>query len=108
MTRMTTYAVTYVYTDDARALDAYRADHRTFLRGLHEAGTLRASGPQPPAVDEAGTATAAGALLVLEADSPEGALGMLDADPFWTQGLITARSAREWTVVIGGFADGAP
>ncbi|MBE1878902.1 YciI family protein [Myceligenerans pegani] len=101
---MTTYAVTYVYADDAAALDAHRADHRAFLRGLHEAGTLRASGPQPAVVTEDGTTTAAGALLVVEADSPEAALGLLDEDPFRAQGLVTARSAREWTVVIGGFA----
>ncbi|GAB3163051.1 hypothetical protein GCM10027059_16760 [Myceligenerans halotolerans] len=101
---MTTYAVTYVYADDAAALDAHRADHRAFLRGLHEAGTLRASGPQPAATSEDGTTTPGGALLVLEADSPAAVLGMLDEDPFRKEGLVTARSVREWTVVIGGFA----
>ncbi|RPF21225.1 YciI family protein [Myceligenerans xiligouense] len=101
---MTTYAVTYEYADDSAGLDAHRADHRAFLRGLHEAGTLRASGPQPAVTAENGTPVPAGALLVLEADSPEAALGMLDEDPFRTQGLVTACAAREWTVVIGGFA----
>jgi uncharacterized protein YciI len=102
---MTTYAVTYVYADDAAALDAHRADHRAFLRGLHEAGTLRASGPQPAVASGDGTTAPAGALLVVEADSPDAALGALDADPFRTHGLITERSACEWTVVIGGFAE---
>ncbi|MBO0610462.1 YciI family protein [Myceligenerans salitolerans] len=101
---MTTYAVTYEYADDAAALDAHRADHRAFLRGLHESGTLRASGPQPAVTSAEGATAAAGALLILEAESPETALGALDPDPFRTHGLVTARSVREWTVVIGGFA----
>lgn len=104
MACMTTYAVTYVYADDPAALDAHRADHRAFLRGLHASGTLHASGPQPPATGEGGVTAAAGALLVLEADSPRAALEILDTDPFRAQGLVAERSAREWTVVIGGFA----
>lgn len=102
---MTTYAVTYVYADDAAALDAHRADHRAFLRGLHADGVLRVSGPQPAAVSEDGTTAPAGALLVLEADSAAEALAALDEDPFRKQGLVVGRSAREWTVVIGAFAN---
>ncbi|WP_344101111.1 YciI family protein [Myceligenerans crystallogenes] len=102
---MTTYAVTYVYADDAAGLDAHRAEHRAFLRGLHEAGVLRASGPQPAVVPRDGAPPAgAGALLVLEGDSAGDVLAALDEDPFRKVGLITERSAREWNVVIGGFA----
>ncbi|MBL0886316.1 YciI family protein [Myceligenerans indicum] len=101
---MTTFAVTYVYADDDAALDAHRPDHRAFLHGLRAEGTLLASGPQPAAGTEGGAAAPAGALLVVEADSRQAALAALDRDPFWTQGLVTERSAREWTVVIGGFA----
>ncbi|WP_460753366.1 YciI family protein [Myceligenerans cantabricum] len=101
---MTTYAVTYEYADDAAGLDEHRAAHRAFLHGLNDAGVVHASGPQPPVVAADGTTTAAGALLAMESDSPQALLETLDEDPFWVQGLITARTVREWTVVVGGFA----
>ncbi|AEG44240.1 YciI family protein [Isoptericola variabilis] len=96
---MATFAVTYVYSSDTDRLDAVRADHRAYLRALHERGVVRVSGPLP-ATDGA----PAGALLVVEADDVTGALRALDDDPFRREGLVVERSAREWVPVIGGFA----
>ncbi len=96
---MPTFAVTYVYSPDSARLDAHRADHRAFLRGLRERGVLRVSGPLPATGDEP-----AGALLLLDADDATGALGALDEDPFRREGLVAELAAREWVPVIGGFA----
>lgn len=90
-------AVRYDYTTD-RDLSETRPLHREFLRGLLDAGSLVTSGPLP---------AANGALLIMEADSPEAALLVLDADPFLTGGFITRRVAEEWQPVIGRLAPGA-
>ncbi|WP_251151141.1 YciI family protein [Cellulosimicrobium sp. Marseille-Q4280] len=96
---MPIHAVTYVYPARPAELDAVRAEHRAFLRGLHEQGTLLASGPLP-ATDDA----AAGALLVLDAGSPVAAAEILDADPFARAGLVAERTVRPWSPVIGDWA----
>ncbi|MFI9489793.1 YciI family protein [Promicromonospora sp. NPDC052451] len=92
---MSTYAVSYTYTDDVTTRDEVRPSHRDFLRALHADGVVRASGPV-----DGGT----GALVVVEADSADEALRILDEDPFATRGVIAERSVRAWDVVIGGFA----
>jgi len=97
---MPIHAVTYVYPDRPADLDATRPEHRAFLRGLHEQGTLLASGPLA-ATDDA----PAGALLVLDADSPEAVLAILDEDPFARAGLVAGRTVRPWSPVIGDWAD---
>ena len=48
---MPIHAVTYVYPDRPADLDAVRTEHRAFLSGLHERGTLLASGPLPATDD---------------------------------------------------------
>jgi uncharacterized protein len=88
-----TVAVSYTYAPRPDELDALRPAHRAFLRSLHDAGTLRASGPW--------TEGAGGALILLQADDGDAALAILDADPFWTAGLIADRTARGWNPVIG-------
>lgn len=90
---MPTFTVTYAYDSRDDARDALRPDHRAFLRGLFEAGTLLASGPW--------THGPAGALLVVRADDDAAALAALDADPFWVAGLVAERSVRGWNPVIG-------
>lgn len=94
------FAVTYAYSDDVALRDRVRPDHRTFLRGLLDAGVLAASGPL-----EAGGGSPAGALLVVRADDQAGALTALDDDPFQRSGVVTTRSARAWTPVSGPWAD---
>jgi hypothetical protein len=55
---------------------------------------LRAAGP---------TSGGAGAtaLLIFDAESPDAVEALLDEDPFWIEGLITAREILEWNVVLG-------
>lgn len=106
---MPTYAIEYRYDDqDARRAEL-RADHRAHLRELAGGGVLLASGPWTgPLLDEASARAgadvaeqASGALLLVRAASPGEALAALDGDPFWREGLISARTARAWDPVIG-------
>ncbi|WP_166847444.1 YciI family protein [Isoptericola sp. BMS4] len=97
---MAVFAVTYVYVADPDRLGEVRPEHRAFLRDLLAQGSLLASGPLPPTPDgEPG-----GALLVVEAQDPTGALTLLDPDPMRRAGLVAERSAREWQPVIGALA----
>lgn len=90
---MPTIAVTYTYGGSAEALAEHRPAHREFLRGLAAEGRLVCSGPYD---DEP-----AGALLILSAPDAREALALLDDDPLLREGVITERTARPWTVVIG-------
>ncbi len=93
---MSIYAVSYTYSDDVATRDEVRPSHRDFLRGLNAEGVVRASGPVDGGI---------GALVVLEAESTEDALRILDADPFQVRGIIAERSVRQWDVVTGGLAE---
>lgn len=93
---MSIYAVSYTYSDDVATRDEVRPSHRDFLRGLNAEGVVRASGPVDGGI---------GALVVLEAESAEDALRILDTDPFQVRGVIAERSASQWDVVIGGLAE---
>ncbi|GAB2477889.1 YciI family protein [Promicromonospora xylanilytica] len=93
---MSIYAVSYTYTDDVTTRDEVRPSHREFLLGLNAQGIVRASGPV-----DGGT----GALVVVEAESADAALAILDADPFTVRGVIAERNVRQWDVVIGGLAE---
>lgn len=80
-----------------RALDEVVAntdDHRAYLRGLHEQGTLLASGPFDP--------RNGGALLLrLPEENPTAALDAVrDNDPFWRRG-IAQYELLPWNPVIG-------
>lgn len=91
---MTLVAVTYVYGGPVEAQTEHRPAHRQFLGELETAGTVIAAGPYD---DDA----APGALLLLNADSPEQALELLEGDPFLAEGVITERSARPWSIKVG-------
>lgn len=97
---MPIHAVTYTYADRPAELDAIRPSHREFLAGLYADGVLLASGPL-----SADDADPAGALIVLRAESVQEVEGVLDADPFASAGLISARRVRPWSPVIGDWAD---
>ncbi|WP_265521097.1 YciI family protein [Oerskovia flava] len=99
---MPIHAVTYAYPDRPAELDAVRAEHRAFLRDLHTNGSLLASGPLP-ATETAGP----GALIVVDAPSAASVEEILDQDPFARAGLITERTVRPWSPVIGDWADRA-
>jgi uncharacterized protein len=100
MCAMPIFAVTYTYADRPALLDEHRPEHRTFLRGLLEAGTLLASGPL--AQD---AANPAGALLLVDAPDETTVATTLDADPFARENAITRRTVRPWSPVIGPWAD---
>jgi uncharacterized protein len=93
---MSIFAVSYTYSDDVATRDEVRPAHRDFLRGLNAEGVVRASGPVDGGI---------GALVVVEAESADDALRILDADPFEVRGVIAERSVRQWDVVIGGLAE---
>ena len=93
---MSTFAVNYTYTDDVATRDEVRPSHRDFLRGLNADGVVRASGPVDGGV---------GALVIVEAESAEAVLAILDADPFAVRGVIAERGVHPWDVVIGGLAE---
>ena len=93
---MSTFAVNYTYTDDVATRNEVRPSHRDFLTRLNADGAVRASGPV-----DGGT----GAMVIVEAESAEAALALLDADPFAVRGVIAERSVRQWEVVIGSLAE---
>ncbi|WP_369373354.1 YciI family protein [Promicromonospora sp. Populi] len=93
---MSTYAVSYTYTDDVAKRDEVRPSHREFLLALNADGVVRASGPVDGGI---------AALIIVEAQSAEAALTILDADPFAVEGVIAERGVRQWDVVIGGLAE---
>lgn len=87
-------AVHYSYAQGA-PLAEIRPAHREYLAGLAAEGVIIASGPLP---------ASNGALLVVSADSPEDALRILEADPFFEANCIASRDAEEWQPVIGVLA----
>ncbi|WP_250443556.1 YciI family protein [Actinotalea sp. C106] len=113
---MTTYCVHYVYDDRAALRDEVRPRHRQYLRSLLATGDLLASGPwvgvaepttTPGGAQEAATplpvpgAEQPGAMLVLRAEGPAAVAALLDADPFWVEGLVASRTLRAWDPVLG-------
>jgi uncharacterized protein YciI len=91
---MAVFAVTYHYVDDPDALGQHRPAHRQYLGSLLGERGLRAAGP---------TSGGAGATArqSFDAESPDAVEALLDEDPFWIEGLITAREILEWNVVLG-------
>ncbi len=93
---MTVYAVHYTYDDRTTRRDEVRPEHRAYLSGLVDEGSLLASGPWADG--------APGALLLMSADSPDEVTRLLDVDPFQREGLVIGRTIREWTPVFGPWA----
>lgn len=90
---MALFAVMYSYVEDDEFVATHRPEHRSYLRGLADAGELVVAGPfggpGPP-----------GGLLVLDVASPEQANEIVDADPFYRRGVIVHRSERSWTLSV--------
>ena len=87
---MKTIAVNYRY--DAGKTDilaAERPAHREYLRQLFDEGILLASGPLG----------SDSALIILDMESPEAALKLLENDPFYKVGVIEERSAQLWDAI---------
>ncbi len=97
---MTTFAVRYTYDDRADVRDVVRPEHRAWLAGLADTGTLLGSGPF---ADDG----APGALLVLRADDEGRLRDLLVHDPFAREGLVAATEVRTWQLVLGPWAASA-
>ncbi|USR78655.1 YciI family protein [Arcanobacterium pinnipediorum] len=92
---MNTFAVIYTYDPNQADLTSQvRPSHRQFLKSLFDTGALKASGPL----------SGGRALIVVEAESSEGARELLTRDPFNEAGVLLDVDVAEWTVVYGPWA----
>ncbi|QRV01384.1 hypothetical protein JTE88_04485 [Arcanobacterium phocisimile] len=92
---MNTFAVIYTYDPDQTELTSQvRPRHREFLKSLFDTGALKASGP----------ISGGRALIVVEAESADGARELLSRDPFNEAGVISDIDVAEWTVIYGPWA----
>ncbi|WP_295624241.1 YciI family protein [uncultured Corynebacterium sp.] len=89
---MTIYAVSYSYDPANPRITDARPEHRAFISRLKDEGTVIGSGPYP---DSEG-----GALIVIRVDDGVDPASVMDGDPFYADGIIAARSIREWNPVI--------
>ncbi|MES2896175.1 MAG: YciI family protein [Pseudomonadota bacterium] len=71
--------------------------HVDYLRGLIEAGKIRASGPVSGLGKRAG-------FIVMTVDDIEEARRLVAEDPFATEGLIDELTILEWDPMFGAFA----
>lgn len=89
---MSIIAVTYEYRPNNPRIAENRAAHDSFLLGLRAEGQVVASGPF--------TDSKGGELIVLRlassGESTQEAIALLDHDPYFRSGCITARSFRIW------------
>lgn len=94
---MPIFAVHYVYTNaTAEARLENRPEHRGWLNGLVDQGTILTSGPYPD-----GT----GALILFQAADIETVTDLLPQDPFAKLGLIEDKRVVEWLPVMGTFSE---
>ena len=82
---MAYYAITYVYAAPEQQ-DAHRPAHRQYLAEQAESGPL---------------VVAAGALLIVNADSADAAEALVREDPMNTGGAVLSYTVQEWNPVIG-------
>ncbi|GAB3347754.1 YciI family protein [Amycolatopsis echigonensis] len=86
------------YTYDAALADRRAArlpEHRDWLAGLDSRGELLTAGA---------FADGTGAVLAIAAPDAPAAKSTMDADPFWTGGLVADRAINEWNVRWGPLA----
>lgn len=96
---MTYFAVFYTYISDAEQVAAVRPEHRAFLAGLKDEGTLVGSGPL------VGTDPGK-ALIVLQLPdnaTVSDAEAVMDNDPFHKKEKIASRTIEEWDPVLRVF-----
>lgn len=93
---MPIFAVHYTYSDATiEARDTFRPEHRAWLNGLIDAGSLLSSGPYPDG---------SGALLLFQVADEAAIKELLPQDPFARENLIDDVRAVEWLPVMGTFA----
>ena len=88
---MPLFIVTIEYTKPMDLVEQHTPDHRAFLAGLKEKGQLLASGPFDPRT---------GGMLIMQADSAEGADAITREDPF-RKNEIAKYDVRGWKPTIG-------
>ena len=85
------FVLTIEYIESMDVVEKHTPAHRAFCAELAEAGTLLMSGPFNPRT---------GGMLILQADSIEAAVRLLEADPF-KQHEIARYQIREWVPKAG-------
>jgi uncharacterized protein len=91
---MTYFALLYDVVDHfAERRVPFRAAHLDLVRGAYARGILRFAGALGDPPD--------GALLVFRAESAALVEEFARADPYVTDGLVTAWRVRPWNIVIG-------
>ena len=85
------FVATLTYRVPMDQVEAATADHRAYVKTLHEQGKLLASGPFAPRV---------GGMLMLQAGSRDEVDMMLVDDPFLDRGIATYE-VRQWIPTIG-------
>lgn len=88
---MPTFVVTIEYVKPLPEIEAATPDHRAWLRGLLEAGTLMVSGPFVPR---------SGGMLLIRAETQEALEQLLLQDPF-AQRRLASYTIRQWNPVMG-------
>lgn len=88
------FALLYEVVPDYVARRApLRAEHLALARRYHAEGKLLLAGAFDPPD---------GALLVFRVDGAAEVEAFVKADPYFVNGLVTRRTIRPWTVVVGG------
>jgi len=72
--------------------------HVAYLKGLIEAGKIRASGPVTGLGKRAG-------FIIMTVETREEAQSLVDADPFALEGLIDELTIVQWDPLFGAFSD---
>jgi len=89
---MPLFAVEYTYAAGSDAgRDEVRPQHRAWLGELHEAGTVRTSGPYPDG---------SGALFIIDTESAVAVHDLLKQDPFGKAGFVSDIRVNEWVCVF--------
>lgn len=93
---MSIFAVTYRYeAAQTEAREANKPAHREWLAAQVEAGNIRSVGP---------FTDGSGALLLVEADGPDEARALVDADPHCIRDMVSEVTIRQWMPVFGTLA----
>jgi uncharacterized protein YciI len=85
------FAAIIEYLSDREKVESVRPAHRQYLRQLHAAGRLAATGP---------FTDGSGALIVYEAADAAEAEQFLKGDPFHAHGIFVSYVLRPWNPVI--------
>ncbi|SFP77720.1 hypothetical protein SAMN05421810_103382 [Amycolatopsis arida] len=75
-----------------------RPRHREYLRGLAERGAVGVAGP---------LADGTGGVALFQAEDRAELQRIIDADPYHVEGVITDRTVREFTPLLGSWLSGA-